>query len=125
MTRNYQMARAADLARSPLHAVPAEPEVVVDAASDDCGAGTFRVLEQIHQGLLDQGLISLSAEHAELGLAPPQDFVQLALCGAGEEDIPQAQATVSGLRLAARAPLLRMNARNSSRLDSVVYSPRV
>jgi hypothetical protein len=47
-TRNYQMARAADLARSPRHAAPAVPEVVVDTARDDCGAGPFCVLEQIH-----------------------------------------------------------------------------
>jgi len=92
----------------------------MNAASDDCNAGTFRVLEQVHQGLLDQCLISPSAESAELRLAPSQDFVQLALCRAGEPDIAQAQATFSGLRLAARAPLLRMNARTSSRPDSLV-----
>jgi len=69
--RDYQMARAADLARSPRNAAPAVSQVVVDAASDDCNAGTFRVFEQIHQSLLDQSLISLSAEGAELGLAAP------------------------------------------------------
>jgi hypothetical protein len=118
--RDYEMARAADLARCPRNAAPAEFKVVMHAASHDCSAGTLRVFEQIHQGLFDQNFISLSAEGAKLGLAPPQDFVQLALCGSGEEDIAQAQATFSGLRLAARALLLRMNPRNCSRLDSFV-----
>lgn len=98
--------------------------MVVDAAGYDRDARTFRILEQIRQGLLDQGLISLSAERAKPGLAPSQYFVQLALCRVGEQDIAQAQATFSGLRLAARAPLLRMNARTSSRPDSLVYFPR-
>jgi hypothetical protein len=85
--RDYQMARAADLARSPRNAAPAVSKVVVDAASYDCNAARFRVFEQIHQGLLDQSLVSPSAEGAELGLAPSQDVVQLALRGPGEQDI--------------------------------------
>jgi hypothetical protein len=37
--------------------------------------------------LLDQSLISLPPENAEPGLAPSQDFVQLALCRPGEQYI--------------------------------------
>jgi hypothetical protein len=42
-------------------AAPAVSQVIVDAASHDRHAGTFRVLEQVDQGLLDQCLVSLSA----------------------------------------------------------------
>lgn len=67
------MARAADLARGPQNTAPAVSEVVADAACYDLNGGTFRVLQQIHQSLLDQGLISLSAESTELHLAPRGD----------------------------------------------------
>ncbi len=86
-SRDDQMARAADLARNPRNAAPAVSKVIVDAASDNRDAGTAWVVEQIHQGLLNQNLISLSPESAELDRAPPQDFVQLALRGRGEQDI--------------------------------------
>lgn len=118
------MARAADLAWNPRNTAPAVSKVIVNAASDNRDARTPRVVEQIHQRLLDQNLISLSPESAELGRAPPQDVIQLALRGRGEQDIAKPQAACSGLRLTARAPLLRMNARTFWRLDSLVYSPR-
>jgi hypothetical protein len=86
-TRNYQVARAPDLTRSSRNAAPAVSQVVVDAASYDRNAGAFRILEQVHQGLLDQCLVSPSAGSAELDLAPPQNFVQLALRGSREQDI--------------------------------------
>ncbi len=85
--RDDQMPRAADLARRARNAPPAVPQVVVDAASDECNARTSRVLEQIRQSLLNQGLVSPSAEGAELGLASPQDFVQLSLRGPREQNI--------------------------------------
>ncbi len=86
-TCDDHMPRAIDLAPGPRDAAPAVSKVVVDAARHDCDTGTFRVFKQIHQGLLDQYLLSLPARDAEFGLAPPQNSVQLALRWPGEQDI--------------------------------------
>jgi hypothetical protein len=83
---DYQMPRPADLARGSRNAPPAVSKVVMDAASHVSDAGSFRVFKQIHQGLLDQNLVSLSAEGTEFRFTPPQDFAQLPLRGPGEQD---------------------------------------
>ena len=119
-TRDDQMPGTAHLARTPRNAPSAVLKVVVDSSCHDGHARTLRVREQICQRLLDQRFIALAAEGTELDFAPPQDFCQLMLGGPGEQDIAQTQAAFSWSRLTARAPVLRMNARNASRPDRSV-----
>jgi hypothetical protein len=97
--RDDQMAGATDMAKARRNAAPAVSEVIMDAVSHDPDAGPRRVLEQIHQGLLDQRLITLPAGGAILAFAAPRDCKQLTFGGRGEQDIAQAQATFSEPRL--------------------------
>jgi len=59
---NNQVAGAADHALGPSNTAPAVPKLIVDAAGDHCHARMLWILKQIHQGLFDQSLISLSSD---------------------------------------------------------------
>src|SRR5580658_3875810 len=122
--RDDEMTGATDVAQGRRNAAPAVSEVVMDAARHDPDAGPRRILEQIHQGLLDQRLITLPANGAKFAFAAPQDRKQLTFGGRGEQDIAQAQATFSERRLAPWAQPWRIKSRSSSRPVNLVYSPR-
>ncbi len=78
-----------DDAELPMALSPEERSAIA-ASKATAARGELATDEQVRAAwaiLLDQNLIPLSSESAELSSASPQDFVQLALRGRGEQDI--------------------------------------